>query len=115
MEIWKIFKQGKTNYRKMYWEISNQGRIRNSKGKILGQWADKKGYVLNRYHGYLHRLVAQNFIPNPDNKPEVNHINANKSDNRVENLEWVSHQDNMKHAQENGLMPSGKNHYRYKK
>ncbi len=53
--------------------------------------SDKKTYR-------IHRLVAEAFIPNPNNLPEVNHINKNKSDNRIENLEWVTHRGNIEHS-----------------
>lgn len=71
----------------------------NPDGYVLYKlYKDKKAYTLK-----AHRLVALTFIPNPDNKAQVNHINGNKEDNRVENLEWVTKSENQIHAHKTGL------------
>lgn len=62
---------------------------------------NKKGIVPSMFR---HRIIAFTFIPNPDNKPNVNHKNGNKKDNRVSNLEWVTQQENVQHAHKNGLI-----------
>lgn len=109
-----------------YYEINQQGVIRSVgrvviakdgakypfKGKTLKLtvhkdlgyltirlWKNNKGYTF-----YVHRLVAQTHIPNPLNLPEVNHINGNRQDNAISNLEWVTSKENSQHAIRTGLI-----------
>ena len=110
-EIWKDI----AGYEGLY-QISSLGRVKslgnksNHKKPIIlkqslvmqylcvGLTKNSKGKMYK-----VHRLVADAFIPNPKNKPQVNHINGNKIDNRVENLEWNTESENLKHAFKNGL------------
>lgn len=114
-EIWKDVE----GYEGLY-QVSNMGNVRslerqtsrgqNRKGKFLTKTISDNGYPkvslskdgkATRF--FVHRLVAISFIPNPEHKREVNHINGIKTDNRVCNLEWVSSRENKLHAFETRL------------
>lgn len=100
---------------KFLYEVNEDGVIRNVKSKkIIQGYKEKNGYIRVRFENKclggvvrttVHRLVAEAFLPNPDNLEEVNHIDSNRANNHVSNLEWVTHSDNMKHAYANNRMP----------
>ncbi len=129
MEIWKDI----SGY-EGYYQISNKGNVR-SLDRFDGVH-DRQGTIIKphmKHNGYLqvglrkhntrkwisiHRLVAIHFIENPDNKPQVNHIDGNKQNNNVENLEWVTAKENQNHATRIGLrnnIRKGENHPYYGK
>ena len=106
MEVWKVIEECDGLY-----EISSLGRLRNTKTGYIKKYSKKycgAGYYAkynlqdskNKLRRSAHRLVAIAFIPNPENKPCVNHINGIKHDNRVENLEWCTVAENNTHSRE---------------
>ena len=107
-EIWKDI-----DYFNGY-RISNKGNVLGVfRNKLLKPMLNSKGYLMVRisnnrdgkFKGLLvHRIIATHFIPNPQNKPQVNHKNGIKTDNRIENLEWTSSSENMLHAWEFNLV-----------
>ena len=90
MEIWKPIP-----FNEKY-SISNYGRIKNSFGEIQELRDNGNGYK-KKFGKYVHRMVAESFIPKVEGKNEVNHKNGDKSDNRAINLEWVTHRENQIH------------------
>ena len=112
IEEWRGVIYQENDYSQFY-EISNLGRLRNTKtNKILKQTINKTGY-----YGYcgslgnrqkkkmfkIHKAVAETFIPNPNCYKVINHIDGNKLNNNINNLEWCTHQYNSQHAIDLGL------------
>ena len=115
-EIWKDVEGWEGLYK-----VSNTGRVKSlqlRKG-ILKPFMTPDGYLrIGLYDGknkrrktiLVHRLVARAFLPSPPKKlkVEINHVDGDKENNYVENLEWVTHADNMRHAYKNKLIPNGR-------
>lgn len=104
-----------------YWERvyvkgEQKPKFVSNYGKIMDAYSGKLGVLTNNGAGYMsvhigdwkrdyiHRLVATAFIPNPNNLPQINHIDYNKSNNRVDNLEWIKRSDNILDAHRKGKM-----------
>lgn len=96
------------------YEITREGEVINKhSGRVLKGQPNGKGYLRVSIGGkltFIHRLVAEKYVPNPDNKAQVNHKDGNKLNNCADNLEWVSNQENRNHAVQKGLQAHGESH-----
>lgn len=116
-EEWKKI-EGFPNY-----SVSNTGKVRNDKkNKEKALVKSSTGYAKTdlysngkRFCKRTHRLVGEAFVPNPYNKPEINHKDGNKLNNRADNLEWVNRSENEKHAYDNGLAKITEKHHHGRK
>lgn len=109
----EIFKEVQ-GYENLY-SVSSWGRIKRTKDDMfITQEETSKGYLRvdlfkngTRKHFKVHRLVAMAFIPNPENKPQINHKDGNKKNNSVTNLEWVTDSENKHHKSlmDKGVIP----------
>lgn len=112
-EIWRDV----VGYEGIY-QVSNLGNVKNSRGHILKPSNTSTGYPgltlcknKERKTTPIHRMVAIAFLPNPENKPSVNHIDGNKENSVLSNLEWATAKENTRHAIHNGIMKvSGRDH-----
>lgn len=93
---------------------SPSGNIYNRHGDLIVGGVDRCGYrhaILNRKNRNIHRVIAETFIPNPDNLPCVNHKDGNKLNNSVDNLEWCTQSENVLHSFKNRLQQKVTNQY----
>lgn len=98
-----------------FYQISNYGRVKSlrfNKERIIKSFIGTGGYLHTQiknncvmHNLSIHRLVAKHFISNPDSKPDVNHIDGNKLNNRIENLEWCTKSENIRHSFKIGTHP----------
>lgn len=89
-EDWRVWSYPKITWGWHNWKFLSVGKTKSYEYVTLRKDNKSKTYL-------LHRVVLGTFIPNPENKPQVNHINWNKHDNRLENLEWCTHSENLLH------------------
>ena len=96
-ETWKVYRithNSNQYFKAGIWEVSDQGNVKHNGVQIdLNRYKHRRYISLSGF--YVHQAVAELFVPNPDNKPEIDHIDGNKHNNKATNLRWVTHEENM--------------------
>lgn len=92
IEVYKVYKDTSKHHRGALWEVSNLGNVKKNG---IPYELNTKGIYIYICSKLLHRIIAELFIPNPDNKKYVDHIDGNTHNNRVDNLRWVTAEENM--------------------
>lgn len=102
------------------YHVTEDGKVFRENGVELTQWKSNTGYMKVRFYGkknrdmYVHRLVAEKYVPNPNNLPIVKHKDDNKLNNHASNLEWGTHSENAKEGYGNGCYKFHKRSYAVK-